>query len=228
MKRMSLSRKIRLAISRLSIVESIFWFMHILNFVALFLNNGNEKEDDIIGVVSISCGTFISFLYIFTLSNSFSSLKQFKTFPMTYGDFIDVMIYELITRTVIMSAVYSVLLLLFQLPQMIPHIICMFFAMSAAASLLIPFYLKTDSLRTGKPVDDSGKNRINLFKGISIIVIYMAFQAGIATCMIRFAFDSESLAGDVPVLAAVFAVSIVILMLIAKICGGSKKFSLEC
>lgn len=224
MKRMSLSRKIKLAVSRLSMVETIFLLMILMNFIWLFLNSENE---DITSTLSIGCGMFVSFLYMFTLSNSVTSLKQFKTFPMTYGDFIDVTIYELIIRTVMLSAVYSFFLLLFQLPQIIPYFISMFFAMAAISSLLIPFYLKTDSLRTGKPVDDSRKNKINIFKGISIIVIYMVLQAVITTCMIRFAFASESLANDIGILIAVLAVSTAIPVLIAKICG-KPKFRVEC
>lgn len=224
MKRMSLSRKIRLACARVSKYEALCWLYPLMFYIMLYIN---RKDPGFANGISFAVGITASAIYIFTVSNCFSNMKQFKAFPMTFKDIIDVSVSEIVVRAFAMAAGNSVLMLICRLPELVPYIACMFFAMAAVASLLIPFYMKTD-LRTSARSDDPKINRINIFKAVSVIAIYMSLQAAIAAFTFRYSFASESLAGDVPVLAAIFAVSIVILMLIAKICGSSKKFSLEC
>lgn len=225
MKKMSLSRKIKLAFVRISKYEALFWIYPFLWYFTLFIDD--SKDMNLANGIGSTVGIAASVLYLFVLSNFFTNIKQFKTFPMAFKDMIDVLIYEIIIRAVAMAAGNSALIVVGLSPRAVPYIICMFFAMAAVASLMIPFYMTTYSLRVLKPADDSKRNRVDIFKGISIIVIYIVLQAVISTIMFRFAFASERLANDIGILAAVFAVSIAILVLITKICG-KKKFWIEC
>ena len=145
---------------------------------------------------------------------------------MTWEDVIDVCMFELIIRMIFLSAGNSVLMLICRLPEIIPYIICMILAMTAAASLLIPFYLKTESLRISKPAEDSKKERKSFIKAIIVLLVYMILQLVISIFTLKFAFASESLLGDIGILAVIFVVSIIILVLTAKICG-KKKFNVE-
>ena len=217
MKKMSLSGKIKLAFARMSKYEIFVWVYIIFYYVILFLDN--RKDPDLAEPVGSAIGIAAALLYMFIISNCFSSLKFFKTFPMTSEDVIDVCIFELVVRMIFLSAGNSMLMLICRLPEIIPYIICMLMAMAAVSSLLIPLYLKTESLRIPKPAEDRKKERKDFIKVLIVLLLYFILQLVISIFTLKFAFASESLAGDMGILAAVFAASIIILILTAKICG---------
>lgn len=228
MKKMSLSRKIKLAFARISKYEIFVWVYVIFYYISLYLDRyiNNSKEQYLADMIGSAIGLTASVLYMVIISNCFSSLKFLKTLPMTSEDIIDVCMSEIIIRMVFLSAGNSVLMLICRLPEIIPYINCMILAMAAAASLLIPLYLEIESLRIQKPAEDSKKERKNFIRALLVLLLYFILQLIISMFTLNFAFASESLTGDIGILAAVFVISIMILVLITKICG-KKKFNVE-
>ena len=222
MKKMSLSRKIRLVFARVPKIDIIFYIVPAMAYISLFLtklNDGNVSDEA--ATFSSSIGMFVSFMYLFTVSNCFMSLKIFRSFPMSSEDIIDISVLEIVLRAVFQSIVNSAFMLICSLPEMIPYVICMFFAMAAAAVLLVPFYFLTENMGT-KPAEEDKKARKIIIISVSFLLINMALQIVISVFMVKFGFDSGDPVKDSAILGAILAVSIIILVLTAKICGKKK------
>lgn len=226
--KISLARKIRLSFSTDGILNKLCaGFLPVIYLLWIFMCESSDAigQTSALAATIFVCELCLALYFLVSFSFSFSGLKFMKTLPLTKSDIIDIAGIGLVTTAVFSFVGQIAMALLCKKPDILPYLICMDTVMIAIASLLMPFYMKTNYTKSDR--SDGSEFKKKIVKSVCLIIVYFLIQAAaVGIIVYRAAFKADP-AKDMVWLIAAAAVAFAVFALLLAVCRRLK-ISFEC
>ncbi|MGN0674650.1 MAG: hypothetical protein ACI4KG_02780 [Oscillospiraceae bacterium] len=228
MKRLSILKKARLALSVNGILYKMVVILFPLIYINLMFDSSAESQIsksimNVSGVISYGC--MISMFSIFCISFVFSNIKFYKTLPMTKSDIVDIAALSLVFNTILIAVGQLLGTLIFYDISIMPYFLCSDCLMLGYSSLCLPWFMKDKYAGTNQRAmrnsdDDEKTVKKNTARVIIISLLYMAVQCAAIVSLIFLGTNRESLSENVGMLLLISGIG---LLLFGATCMFSRK-----